>query len=96
MIGIRILLYFRPDYAPDTTHQFSFKERMEATRGLWAVIVLFLIVFGGIYSGFVFPSAAGAVGAVGALAIGLARRGLGPKEPGPRSKTRQRRRGSIS
>jgi C4-dicarboxylate transporter DctM subunit len=80
VIGIRILLYFRPDYAPARVEHFTWSERMASTRGLWAVIFLFFLVFGGIYSGLMFPSVAGAVGAIGALAIGVARRSLGGQE----------------
>jgi C4-dicarboxylate transporter, DctM subunit len=76
IIGIRILLYFRPDYAPSRVERFTFSERLASTRGLWAVIFLFFLVFGGIYSGLMFPSVAGAVGAIGALVIGVGRRSL--------------------
>lgn len=76
IIGIRILVAWRPDWAPPPREIFSWKQRLESLKGLWAVLVLFLMVVGGIYSGLVSPSAAGAVGAAGALAIGLARRRL--------------------
>jgi TRAP-type C4-dicarboxylate transport system permease large subunit len=53
---------------------------MDSLKPLWAVIALFLLVMGGIYAGLMFPSAAGAVGAIGALLIGVARRKLGTGE----------------
>ena len=66
--------------APDSTEHFSLRAKPASTRSLWAVIVLFLVVFGGIYTGLMFPSVAGAVGAVGALLIGIVRRQLrGPQ-----------------
>lgn len=80
VIGIRILLYLRPAYAPARVERFTLAERFASTRGLWAVIFLFFLVFGGIYSGIMFPSVAGAVGAVGALVIGVVRRSLGGRE----------------
>jgi tripartite ATP-independent transporter DctM subunit len=76
IVGIGILLHVRPDYAPKLTQRFSLREKLASTGGLWPVIILFGIVFGGIYSGLMFPSAAGAVGAVGALAIGIVRQRL--------------------
>ena len=80
VVGIRLLIHFRPHLAPDRTEHFSLREKLSSTRSLWAVIVLFLVVFGGIYSGLMFPSVAGAVGAVGALLIGIVRRQLrGPQ-----------------
>lgn len=80
MIGLAILLRIRPDLAPNRPERFSLKEKMQSLRGLWAVVFLFLVVIGGIYAGLMFPSAAGAVGAAGALLIGIARRTLGKSE----------------
>lgn len=80
MIGLRVLLWIRPDLAPQRIERFSLREKLESMRGLWAVVALFLIVMGGIYAGLMYPSAAGAVGAIGALLIGISRRKLGIPE----------------
>lgn len=77
MIGLAILVRFRPDLAPNRFERFSIREKLESIKGLWAVVLLFLVVMGGIYTGLMFPSAAGAVGAIGALLIGVTRRKLG-------------------
>lgn len=77
MIGLRILVRFRPDLAPKRIERFSIRQKLESIKGLWAVVLLFLVVMGGIYTGLMFPSAAGAVGAIGALLIGVTRRKLG-------------------
>lgn len=77
MIGIRGLIAFRPDVAPKVDERFSLKEKLESTRGLWAVLLLVVIVMGGIYLGLFFPSDAGMVGAIGALVIGVFRRRIG-------------------
>lgn len=74
--GLAILIRLRPELAPETTDRFSLREKLEALRGLWALAVLVIIVMGGIYSGVMFPSTAGAAGAVGALLIALLRRKL--------------------
>lgn len=80
LIGIRIMLAWRPDIAPPTSAKlFSLAQKLESLKGLWAVILLFLAVMGGIYTGVMFPSTAGAVGAGGALLIGLVRRRLDGK-----------------
>jgi tripartite ATP-independent transporter DctM subunit len=54
----------------------TWRERLLAVRGVWEVIVLFLIVIGGIYVGLATPAESAAFGAVGALVFGLARRTL--------------------
>jgi tripartite ATP-independent transporter DctM subunit len=54
----------------------GFKERLLALRGTWAMLILFLLVIGGIYMGIFTPTEAGAIGACGALIIGLAKREL--------------------
>jgi tripartite ATP-independent transporter DctM subunit len=54
----------------------SWRERLSALRGVWAVVLLFFVVMGGIYGG-VFTATEGAgIGAFGALCFALARRAL--------------------
>jgi len=54
----------------------TWRERLVALRGIWAVALLFIVVMGGIYGG-VFTATEGAgVGAFGALCFALARRVL--------------------
>ncbi len=54
----------------------SWRERLVALRGVWAVVLLFFVVMGGIYGG-VFTATEGAgIGAFGALCFALARRAL--------------------
>lgn len=78
MIGIRAILFFSPHLAPEPKDRFTLSEKLASVRGLWATMILIVVVMGGIYSGFVYPSAAGAAGAAGALIIGVLRRRLGP------------------
>ncbi len=54
----------------------SWGERFAALSGAWGILVLFLLVLGGIYTGIFTPTEAGAVGAFGALVLGLAKRRL--------------------
>ncbi len=72
MVGIRLFLVFRPDWAPETTERFSLAEKGSAILKVWGIALLALLVIGGIYMGWFSPSAAGAVGAAGALLISLA------------------------
>ncbi len=51
-------------------------ERIGSLRGIWAVMLLFVLIIGGIYLGIVTPTEAAAAGAVLTGLIGLARRRL--------------------
>lgn len=74
LVGLRLLIAARPQLAPLTAERFTIAERLASLKGLWAILLLIVIVMGGIYAGIMFPSAAGAAGAGGALAIGFLRR----------------------
>jgi tripartite ATP-independent transporter DctM subunit len=52
---------------------FSWAERLASLKDLWAVIVLFLFVIGGIYGGLFTVQEASGVGATGTLLIGVLR-----------------------
>jgi tripartite ATP-independent transporter DctM subunit len=54
----------------------SWREKLGATTGIIETLVLFLLVIGGLFLGWFSPTKAGAIGAAGALIIGLARREL--------------------
>lgn len=82
MIGI--LLYIlavkwtvsrRPDTAP-AAEVVSRHDRLQALRGVWPAVLLFLTVIGGIYSGFFTATEAAGFGAFGAFVLALARRKL--------------------
>jgi C4-dicarboxylate transporter, DctM subunit len=51
-------------------------ERVGSLRGIWAVMLLFVLIIGGIYMGVVTPTEAAAAGAVLTALIGLVRRRL--------------------
>jgi len=54
----------------------SWKEKLRATTGISETVILFLLAIGGLFLGWFSPTQAGAIGAGGALLIGLARRQL--------------------
>ncbi len=74
IITIPLLVRLRPDWAPPPAMKLRFKEKLIGLKGLWPMLLLVFIVLGGIYTGLTSPTAAGALGAVGALAISVARR----------------------
>jgi len=76
IVGIRVMLIFRPEWAPMITQRFSLKEKLKGLTNTWTVLLLIGIVLGGIYAGAFPPSAAGAVGAAGVLVIALSTRRL--------------------
>ena len=51
---------------------FGFKEKLITLRGVIPMIIIFMAVMAGIYGGIVTPTEAGALGVVGAIAVGLA------------------------
>jgi tripartite ATP-independent transporter DctM subunit len=54
----------------------TLREKLGSLAGVVDTLLLFVLVIGGLYAGFFTPTEAGAAGAFGALAIGLARRRL--------------------
>lgn len=69
---VRYLGWRRPGLLP-VGEAHGWRERWASLRNLWAVIVLFLFVLGGIYGGWFTVQEAAGIGAAGALAIGVAR-----------------------
>jgi C4-dicarboxylate transporter DctM subunit len=54
----------------------TWRHKLKAASGLTETVILFLFVIGGLFFGWFSPTQAGAMGAVGALVIGLVRREL--------------------
>jgi tripartite ATP-independent transporter DctM subunit len=71
LITIRAIL--NPALAPRGPVS-TWSERLEASRGVWPVLLLMLLILGGIYSGAVTANEAGGLGSAGALLIALAMR----------------------
>jgi len=79
VVVVRYLGWRHPETMPrGSVH--SWRERLESLSGLWAVIVLFLFVLGGMYFGLFTVNEAAGAGAIGTLLIGLVRGQLGRKE----------------
>jgi len=60
---IIVQVKMNPGLAPSNLERVSFKEKILAFQGIWETVLVFLIVIGGIYLGFINPTEAGAIGA---------------------------------
>lgn len=72
MLTITAIGHFRPGYLPSGI-RVSWRERVEGLRDVWATLLLFGFVIGGIYGGFFTATEAAGMGAGGAFLIGVAR-----------------------
>ncbi len=73
------LVRMRPQLSSPLAKRFTWPERRESLTKVGPFVILSVVVIGGIYTGLIFPSSAGAVGAVGALALAVWR---GVAQPG--------------
>lgn len=71
-VVVAIIARVKPEWMPQG-ERHSWAERLASLKPLWAVVVLFLFVLGGIYGGLFTVQEAAGVGATGTLAIGMAR-----------------------
>lgn len=75
MVTIFVLCRINPQLGPEGPRA-SWRERLRVLWGVCGILALFVLVLGGIYMGFFTPTEAAAVGAFGALVLGLMRRQL--------------------
>ena len=75
---IYLQVRLNPDLAPRGA-KADFKEKLRALKGVWGLLVLFLIVMGGIYSGVFTPTEAAGIGAFGAFIFALGKKQLSKK-----------------
>jgi C4-dicarboxylate transporter DctM subunit len=76
---IVIMGLVRPGFLP-SGKRASWKERLESVREVWAPLLLFVFVIGGLYGGWFTPTEAGGMGAAGAFIIGVLRGRLSRKD----------------
>jgi tripartite ATP-independent transporter DctM subunit len=65
-----------PSLAPATPGEVCWKEKLSAFSGVWETLLVFFLVMGGIYLGFINPTEAGAIGATALLVITLLKKRL--------------------
>jgi tripartite ATP-independent transporter DctM subunit len=70
-IGTIVLITARNPKAGPAGPKTSFREKVVSLRLTWPVVLLFLVVLGGIYGGVFTPTEGGAIGAFGALVVGI-------------------------
>jgi len=70
-----VLCLRNPDIGPPGP-QTTWKQKLRATTGIIEAVLLLLLTIGGLFLGWFSPTQAGAIGAFGALAIGVMRRRL--------------------
>src|SRR6476661_6610569 len=72
VVTIGVIVKVAPGFLPAGVAR-PWRERIVAMRLIWAPLVLFIFVIGGLYGGFFTPTEAGGVGASGAFLLGLVR-----------------------
>ena len=75
VIVVAVMVRRNPALAP-AGQSTTFKEKLAGVSGVTEMMLLFSLVMGGLFAGWFSPVQAGAVGAAGALLIGIARRNL--------------------
>jgi C4-dicarboxylate transporter DctM subunit len=75
MATIAVIGAVRPGWLP-TAPVSDWAARLSALKDVWASLLLFVFVIGGLYGGLFTPTEAGGMGAGGAFLIGIARRRL--------------------
>jgi C4-dicarboxylate transporter DctM subunit len=72
---INIMAFVRPNFLPRAPRH-SWVERMQSVRDIWAVVLLFIFIIGGLYAGMFTATEAAGMGAAGAFIIAMVRRKL--------------------
>jgi C4-dicarboxylate transporter, DctM subunit len=72
MVTISLIGLARPDHRPAGPRS-TWQERFTALRDIWATLLLFVFVIGGLYGGLFTATEAAGMGAGGAFLIGVAR-----------------------
>ena len=75
ILAVATTTAFNPETGPPG-EDVAWPERLAALSRIWAIMLLFLVVIGGIYLGVFTPTEAAGVGAGGAFLFALARRAL--------------------
>jgi len=72
MMTIAVICRVRPNLLP-TVPKASWQDRVAGAKDVWAPVLLFVLVIGGLYGGVFTPTEAGGVGASGAFILGVLR-----------------------
>jgi tripartite ATP-independent transporter DctM subunit len=72
VLTVALVVQLRPGWLP-AGRAMPLRDRLLALRDVWAPVLLFVFVIGGLYGGFFTPTEAGGVGAAGAYLLGALR-----------------------
>ena len=75
IVTIYALTKYNPSLGPPGP-RFTMKEKIYSLKGTWSLLSLFLLVIGGLYTGWFTPTEAAGVGAFGAFSITIIKRRL--------------------
>jgi len=75
MATVWVVTAINPELGPEA-ERVPMLQRFHLLKGIWGIVVLFIIVIGGIYLGVFTPTEAAGIGASGALMFALGRRRL--------------------
>lgn len=75
MAAIAFQTWLNPDLGPRAP-KLAWSERLHLLWRVWGVLLIFILIIGGIYTGWFTPTAASGVGAFGAFLFALSRRKL--------------------
>lgn len=75
MVTIYLMCKVKPELGPPGPTS-TWREKILSLKDTWGILVLFILVIGGIYTGIFTPTEAAGVGAFGALLLGFIRRKL--------------------
>lgn len=73
IVAVWLTVALKPQLGPPGQTR-SMRERVRSLRGVWAVMLLFALVMGGLYGGVFTATESAGIGSAGALLIGMARR----------------------
>jgi tripartite ATP-independent transporter DctM subunit len=75
ILAIAVFVQLHPQHAPETGG-IDRREFLRSIWGVWPILAIFLVVFGGIYGGFFTPTEGASIGAAMTFLIALLRGGL--------------------
>ena len=73
ILTIFIITRIDPSAAPPASAT-TLRDKILSLKSIWPIVIIFVLVIGGLYGGWFTSTEAGAIGASGALSIGLIRR----------------------
>jgi len=75
VLTVYIMATLKPELGPPGP-KFTIKEKIYSLKDTWSILTLFVIVIGGLYTGWFTPTEAAGVGAFGAFVITIVKRRL--------------------